>query len=129
MPAALLWGWVLTINYLLQVWDQLKMVKCVEFLSTQPLGQDSLENVFSLIRGKIGFRDKPGKKHFRETLKQTMVSSMLNLSHPHGANCQIDTSRYIFDMVSMSVTVSTDQMIECPLLPMLTALTVTLHSL
>ena len=104
LPAALLWGWVLTINSRLQVSDELKMVKGVEFLSTQPLGQDSLENVFSFIRGKVGFRDNPGPKHFRETLKQTMVSSMFNLSHPDGANCQMDTARYIFDMGSMSVS-------------------------
>ena len=95
-------GWVLTINSLLQVWDELKMVKGVDFLLTRRLSQDCLENLFSVIRGKGGFRDNPGPKHFRDTLKQTMVSSLLNLSQPDGANCQMDTARYIFDMGSMS---------------------------
>ena len=55
------------------------MVNGIEFLSTRRLSQDCLENVFSFIRGKVGFRDNPGPKRFRDTIKQTMVSSLLNL--------------------------------------------------
>ena len=67
-------GWVLTINSLFQLWDELKHVEGVEFILTRRLNQDCLENLFSVIRGKGGFRDNPGPKHFRDTLKHTMVS-------------------------------------------------------
>ena len=91
-------GWVLSITALSLLWNDLKNVSGVEFLLTRRLSQYCLENLFSVIRGKGGFRDNPGPKHFCDTLKQTMVTSLLDLSHSEGANCQMDTAKCLFDI-------------------------------
>ena len=47
-------GWEMSIQSLLCLWEELRQYQNVKFLLTGRLNQDSLENLFSVIRGKGG---------------------------------------------------------------------------
>ena len=45
-----------------------------------------------------GSRDNPTVSQFRDALRQAMVSDVLNLRHPEGGNCEVDTAKFLFDL-------------------------------
>ena len=71
----------------------------VHYLLTRRVNQDSLENLFSVVRQRGGFRDNPGGKHFRDTFKQCMVNSFLK--PPSAANCQLDVDRFVISLANV----------------------------
>ena len=91
-------GFVQNINVLMQFWDDSK-AEGITFLRTRLLSQDSLENLFGVIRGLGGHNDSPPVAQFRDALRQTMVSDALSLRHPDG-NCEADSARILFDFES-----------------------------
>ena len=87
-------GWQLSINCLLQLWDDLSSNEQVSYLLTSRLNQDCLENLFSVIRGKGGHRTNPTPREFRASIKQTMVDAILVTGE--GKNCQEDVDTFLF---------------------------------
>jgi len=89
LPPCIL-GWQITIQSLLILWSDLKLIPGVKFLLTRQLNQDCLENLFSIIRQKGGFRDNPSPKHFKQTFKQVVIKSCLTNSN--ASNCESDNN-------------------------------------
>jgi hypothetical protein len=70
-PACLM-GWELSINCLLQLWEILHSDHQYSFLLTSRLNQDSVENLFSVIRSKGAGYDNPDSKQFRAAFSQVL---------------------------------------------------------
>ena len=51
-------GWQISINALFGLWSELEK-RGFNYLLTNRLNQDCIENLFSILRGKRGFRDNP----------------------------------------------------------------------
>ena len=77
-------GWVMTINALLCLWDELKSLPNVKYLCTRRINQDPLENCFSVVRSKGGFCDNqtPKQLTLQHTNKLSFNVAFLN------QNCQ-----------------------------------------
>ena len=48
-------GWKLSINALLSLWEDVKILPNIQYLCTRNINQDPLENCFSVIRSQGGF--------------------------------------------------------------------------
>jgi len=81
-------GWLMNINALRIIWSALKSEYNISFLLTSRLNQDSLENLFSIIRGRGGHRDNPGPVHFQSAFKQVIVQNMFMPAA--SANCRAE---------------------------------------
>lgn len=63
----------MNINGLKLLWSMLRSEHNISFLLTSRLNQDSLENLFSVIKGRGGHRDNPDQLHFHSAFKQVLV--------------------------------------------------------
>ena len=106
-PPPCLAGWQLTIKSLLLLWNDLKDLPCVKYLLTRRLSQDCLENMFSIVRQKGGFRDNPTPKQFGDTFKQMIVKSCL--TNCESSNCQSDTGEILLNVMSCAKKVCHEQ--------------------
>ena len=87
-------GWVLSINCLLGLWDDLKSNYGFKFILTNRLNQDPLENFFSVIRRNKGDNmDNPNAKQFCEAFRSAMCNSMIRPSK--NANCMDDIGHFL----------------------------------
>lgn len=91
-------GWVQNCTAVLKLWDDVKS-EGVDFLRLRLISQDSLENLFGVIRSLGGSRDNPTVAQFRDGLRQAMVSDVLNLRHVDG-NCEPDNAKFLLDLKS-----------------------------
>ena len=89
-------GWILDINSLAQLWEELRTEYDFDFLLTNRLNQDCLENLFSIIRGKGGHRDNPDAQQFRTAFRQVLVDALLVTSK--SANCKEDVDAFLFSL-------------------------------
>lgn len=80
-------GWLITIAAVLQMWEQLR-VEGLSFLMTNRLNQDCLENSFSVIRQKGGFRDSPDTEQFKASVKALMTENLMRSGQV--TNCEED---------------------------------------
>ncbi|XP_040073062.1 uncharacterized protein LOC115308654 [Ixodes scapularis] len=80
-------GWLVTIAAVLQVWEQLR-AEGLSFLMTNRLNQDCLENFFSVIRQKGGFRESPDTEQFKAAVKALMTENLMRSSRL--TNCKED---------------------------------------
>lgn len=94
-------GWLMNINALTLLWEILKSEYNFSFLLTSRLNQDSLENLFSVIRGRGGHRDNPDPVHFHSAFKQVLVQNMF-VPAP-SSNCQDDSGEYLLNIDDFSV--------------------------
>ena len=85
-------GWQISIQSLLQLWNELQNVG-FKYLLTNRLNQDCLENLFSAIRFKGGFRDNTDAQQFRAAFRHVMVDQLF--VHSTTANCQFDTDKML----------------------------------
>lgn len=81
-------GWLLTINTTIQLWEYLQK-EGQQFLLTNRLNQDCLENSFSSIRRMGGFRDNPDCAQFESAMRSVMTHNLLKSSSL--SNCEDDT--------------------------------------
>ena len=72
-----LFGWRLSISALPGLWEDMSQSVGLQHLLTNRFNQNSLENFFSIIRGKGGHRDNPGPVEFRATYRAAAVDSIL----------------------------------------------------
>jgi hypothetical protein len=98
-------GWLMNIAALKMLWEILQAEYSFSFLLTSRLNQDSLENLFSVIRGKGGHRDNPDPVHFRSAFKQVVVQNMF-VPAP-GSNCEDDSGEYLLNIEDFSVNTDT----------------------
>ena len=87
-------GWKLSINSLIQLWDQLHQEKGLEFMLTNRLNQDCLENFFSRIRGRGGHRDNPDSVQFRSEYRAVAVDSLFSTCS-NNSNCEDDIDKFL----------------------------------
>lgn len=74
------------------IWNILKTKYRCNYLCTNPLCQDCLENLFSEIRRRCGFNDAPNVFHFSSAFKYAMISASNETSNTidEGMNCEDD---------------------------------------
>ena len=89
-------GWKIAIRSLLLLFADLVDEYHVKFLSTNRLNQDCIENLFSVIRGKMRNGDNPSPKQFRQFLRQVMVDSILTQSDI--SNCEEYGDYFLFTL-------------------------------
>jgi hypothetical protein len=81
-------GWMISITSLLTLWRDLHTNFGLNYLLTNRLNQDCLENLFSIIRQKGGQRDNPDTMQFASAFRSVAINNMLSPSR--AANCQAD---------------------------------------
>lgn len=120
-------GWMISIKSLLFLWSDLSENYGFSHLFTSCLNQDSVENLFSIIRGKGGHRFNPDAREFRAAYRQVLFDQMLMPSP--GSNCELDTDKILLSLSSLTqenVAIENNQVSSDAAPPNLTASTVTL---
>ena len=97
-------GWKLSINSLLGLWEDLHVNYNLQFLLTNRLNQDCLENYFSLVRGRGGHRDNPDAVQFMAEHRALAVDRLFVNSR--GANCKEDMDSFLLKLSGVSKSVS-----------------------
>ena len=97
-------GWKLSINSLLGLWEDLHVNYNLQFLLTNRLNQDCLENYFSLVRGGGGHRDNPDAVQFMAEHRALAVDRLFVNSR--GANCKEDMDSFLLKLSGVSKSVS-----------------------
>jgi hypothetical protein len=88
-------GFQVTITAVTMLFEHLH-VHGFKFLLTNRLNQDCLENHFSIIRGRGGFRDNPDPYFFRTSFRQVLVKHLL--CPPQGSNCSNDMTEFLLQL-------------------------------
>ena len=89
-------GWKLSIQSLLNLWEELKTESNLKFLLTNRLNQDCVENLFSVIRGRGGHRDNPDPVQFRAEYRSVTVDHLFSLSN--ASNCKDDMDGFLLQL-------------------------------
>lgn len=71
-----------------------------KFVLTNRLNQDALENSFSVIRGRGGFRDNPNPFAFGATYRQVIVQHLLDV--PKDVNCRDELATFLLGLQDVS---------------------------
>ena len=83
------------------MWDYLKTEQNFKFLLTNRLNQDCVENLFSIIRGKGGFRDNPDAVQFKDAFKYIVADKLFVQSGK--SNCKVDNDKILLDISSVAM--------------------------
>ena len=94
-------GWKISINALLGLWQYLKTQQNFQFILTGRLNQDCAENLFSIIRGKGGFRDNPDPQQFKEAFKYVVADKLFVQSSY--SNCKVDRDNILLDISTVAM--------------------------
>ncbi|GBM56173.1 hypothetical protein AVEN_245144-1 [Araneus ventricosus] len=86
-------GWLISLKAFISISEVL--LKKIKFIITSRFSQDALENTFSTIRRRGGFRDNPGVYEFRHTVQKVIITNFLKQSR--GKNCQDDEAYSLID--------------------------------
>lgn len=88
-------GFLITLTSLQDIWHEVDK-RGMKYLNLRQLNQDSLENLFGLIRQHSPTNRNPTCHHFTAALKSSIIT---RLSTPvsRGANCEQDNNNIIFD--------------------------------
>ena len=94
-------GWKISINGLLGLWHYLKTEQQFQFLLTRKLNQDCAENLFSMIRGRGGYRDNPDPQQFKETFKYVVADKLFVQSSY--SNCKVAGDKILLDISALAM--------------------------
>lgn len=94
-------GWQISIRSLLNLWKDLHDNSGFKFLLTNRLNQDCIETLFSVIRGKGGFRDNPDSQQFRAAFRHVIVDKLFVSST--SSNCAFDTDKILLDISNVTI--------------------------
>ena len=83
------------------MWDYLKTKQNFKFLLTNRLNQDCAENLFSIIRGKGGFRDNPDAVQFKDAFKYIVADKLFVQTGK--SNCKVDNDKILLDISSVAM--------------------------
>ena len=92
-------GWRMAIRALQLLWNDLHDTHGLDYMLTNRLNQDCLENQFSVLRGKGGHGDNPTPSQFWIYLCQVMVDGMQVLSQ--SSNCEEDIDRFLLSLTAV----------------------------
>ena len=93
-------GWQISITSLINLWKELKN-SGFKYLLTNRLNQDCLENLFSMIRFKGGFRNNPDFQQFRAAFRHIIVDKLF--VHSTSANCKVDADKILLDISNVTI--------------------------
>lgn len=93
-------GWQISINALGGLWEELNSCG-FKYLLTNRLNQDCAESLFSVIRGRGGFRDNPNPEQFRATFRHIVVDKLF--AESSFSNCQFDCDKVLLDISSLTI--------------------------
>ena len=91
-------GLIQTLNASIGIWNALK--SDISFLMTSRFNQDCIENVFSSVRRRGGFRDNPSTFHFRSAIRNIIVYHFMNKKK--SKNCEDDKDEVLIDLSKSS---------------------------
>jgi len=86
-------GFELTINAVLQLWEEMSKENNISFLLTNHLNQDAIEHEFSICRHKGGYTKNPTALQFRQNLRHRI--QVVLMTPPHSGNCEVDAAEEI----------------------------------
>jgi hypothetical protein len=92
-------GWLVTLNAILLIWDDLKQNHNCKFLYTRRLNTDPLENFFGTIRQQGGNSDNPTPTQFTRAFRKLLFSSLLTSTT---GNCAEDLDSLLSQFSSKS---------------------------
>ena len=92
-------GWLVTLNAILLIWDDLKQNHNFKFLYTRRLNTDPLENFFGTIRQQGGNSDNPTSTQFTRAFRKLLFSSLLTSTT---GNCAEDLDSLLSQFSSKS---------------------------
>lgn len=93
-------GWQISINALFGLWTELAQ-RGFKYFLTKRVQQDCLENLFSVLRGRGGFRDNPDPQQFRADFRQVVVNKLFVQSS--FTNCEVDCDKILLDISSLVI--------------------------
>lgn len=103
-------GFLITINSVLQLADDLQLNYGIENLKTRRLCQDPLENLFAVIRQQHGCNLYPSPTQFENGIRQVYITQLTKISKI--TNCEADDNQFAklsnFVMKIQSETASPD---------------------
>ena len=78
---------------------------------TGRLNQDWVENLFSIIRGKDGFRDNPDVEQIKRAFKYLVADKLFVQSDTSTSNCKVDNDTILLNIsnVAMAKYIKTGQ--------------------
>ena len=79
----------------------MKTQQNIKFILTSRLNQDCAENLFSIIRGKGGFRDNPDLQQFKDAFKY-LVADKLFVQYSY-SNCKVDGDQILLDVSTVAM--------------------------
>ncbi|KAL4090756.1 hypothetical protein QTP88_025533 [Uroleucon formosanum] len=100
-------GFTQTINGVLSFFNDEKNNNNIQFLFTNRLNQDTLENLFSIFRQKGGYNKNPTARTIRTSFRSTCVFSLITSK---GTNCEI--SQNIDDPALVQDVITPDKIIN-----------------
>ena len=92
-------GWLVSLNAILLIWEDLKKNHKFKFLLTRRLNTDPLENFFGSIRQQGRNCDNPSPTQFTRAFRKLLFSSLLNSST---GNCAEDLDSLLSQFSSNS---------------------------
>jgi hypothetical protein len=84
------------------IWDYVRK-KGLTYLRGRSLNQDSLKNLFGVIRGGCGSSDNPTATQFIASLKTQVLNGLTN-QNLSGTNCVDDQHHLLSNLVSFVTT-------------------------
>lgn len=100
-------GFTQTINGVLSFFDDEKNNNNIQFLFTNRLNQDTLENLFSIFRQKGGYNKNPTARTIRTSFRSICVFSLITSK---GTNCEIsqniDDPALVQDVITPDKTIN-----------------------
>ena len=93
-------GWQISIKALFNLWEDLQTCG-FKYLLTNRANQDSLECLFSIIRGRGGSRDNPDPQQFRAAFRHVVIKKLFVQSQL--SNCEFDTNKILLDIASIAI--------------------------
>ena len=73
-----------------------------KYLLTNRLNGDCLENLFSIIQGKGGFRDNLDSQQFWAAFRHVIVDKLF--VHSASANCALDADKILLDIANVTIS-------------------------
>ena len=83
------------------MWKFLKEEEKFKYIFTSRLNQDCAENLFSVIRGKGGFRDNPDVGQFKDAFKYVVADKLFVQSSR--SNCKVDNDQILLDITNVAM--------------------------
>ncbi len=86
-------GWQITLSSFIGLWEHLSNNNDFEYILPRRLNQDSIENLFSILRRKGGSTDNPTPTMFGCLFRQIFSTELLKVSK--STNCQDDEDSFL----------------------------------